>query len=136
MWSALGLTGPEDAQPIGQFRRAFDTARIKRRSIHVVSTRAAVLGVEGIAYMKRWRSLSPQRLTDAWGIVKAPMLCSNYWRRMGLRVCLSLQPRVQRQGLGQDSGGVIIHCVSLSTAAMSMSLLSTGMPILYQWATA
>jgi adenosine deaminase len=61
---ALGLIGQEDAQPVGQFRRAFNTAR--KKEISTVAHAGSTIGVEGI--VPALEELEPNRLTDSWGL--------------------------------------------------------------------
>lgn len=61
---AMGLIGKEGAQPVGQFRRAFDTAR--KKEIYTTVNAGSSLGAEGIE--AALAELSPHRLTDSWGI--------------------------------------------------------------------
>ena len=60
--AALGLLGREDAQPVGQFRRAFVTAR--KKDIYSM----AQVGSEGIGSVME--ELNPHRLTDCWGLLE------------------------------------------------------------------
>ncbi|MCY3778874.1 MAG: hypothetical protein OXG78_01070 [Chloroflexi bacterium] len=120
---ALGLTGPEDAQPIGQFRRAFDTAH--KKEINTVVSTGSDSG--GSSVHETMEELSPQRLTDAWGIVKddamLKLLAEN-----GTALCLSLS-RAQRLGLVKKAGDYPLR--QLIDRDVNVAL-STGMPILYQ----
>jgi len=61
---ALGLIGQEDAQPVGQFRRAFNTAR--KKEIFTVAHAGSTIGMEGI--VPALEELEPNRLTDSWGL--------------------------------------------------------------------
>ena len=66
-WQCRGhrpCRGPEGTQPVGQFRRAFDTAR--KKEIYTVVNAGSSLGVAGID--DALTELSPHRLTDSWGI--------------------------------------------------------------------
>ncbi len=59
----VGLSGPERAQPVGQFERAFKTAAKKQiaRSVHAGETQGAAGVLEAI------KELEPTRLIDGWG---------------------------------------------------------------------
>jgi aminodeoxyfutalosine deaminase len=65
---ALGLSGREDIQPIGQFERAFGAAEKKElpRAPHAGN----VLGAEGI--LEVIHNLAPNRIYDGWGSADAP----------------------------------------------------------------
>ena len=65
---AVGLSGREDAQPVGQFERAFRAAEKKMlpRAPHA----GEVLGAEGI--LEVIHMLNPDRLYDGWGAADAP----------------------------------------------------------------
>lgn len=69
---ALGLTGPEDAQPIGQFRRAFDVAH--KKDVFTVANAGSNLGAAGL--QEALAELNPHRLIDSWGIVDDDTLAS------------------------------------------------------------
>ena len=60
----MGLIGLEGAQPLGQFRRAFDTAR--KKEIYTIVNAGSSLGAAGVE--EALAELSPHRLTDSWGI--------------------------------------------------------------------
>jgi adenosine deaminase len=60
----LGLIGKEDAQPVGQFKRAFGTAR--KKDLFTVAHAGSTIGVEGVA--PALEELEPHRLTDTWGL--------------------------------------------------------------------
>ncbi|MCY3833185.1 MAG: hypothetical protein OXG85_09215 [Chloroflexi bacterium] len=62
---AMGLVGPEDAQPVGQFKRAFDTARKKDLFTAVcVGSSPSAAGIR-----ETIDELQPSRLVDAWRIL-------------------------------------------------------------------
>ncbi len=64
---ALGFSGDENSQPVGQFERAFKTVE-KKEIARVV--RAGEKGVDGI--LKAIEVLNPTRLIDAWGVAGSP----------------------------------------------------------------
>ena len=73
----LGIVGitlgdPEDAQPIGQFERAFKTAKQKDvpRYVHA----GLKLGIEGIN--EALEQLDPSIIFDGWGIEDDPDVCT------------------------------------------------------------
>ena len=65
---ALGLSGREDAQPLGQFERAFRTA--EKKDIARVPHAGDILGAEGI--LEALDILDPDRIIDGWGAADAP----------------------------------------------------------------
>lgn len=62
---AMGLIGAEEAQPVGQFLRAFGTAR--KKDVLTVADAGEQLGVTGIR--DAIDELQPNRLVNAWRIV-------------------------------------------------------------------
>lgn len=68
----LGLVGREDAQPVGQFERAFRMAEKKglSRVVHAGGTRSADGLLDAI------HTLSPNRITGGWGAADAPDVLS------------------------------------------------------------
>ncbi|MCB9451748.1 MAG: adenosine deaminase family protein [Anaerolineaceae bacterium] len=64
----VGLSGPEDAQPIGQFERAFRNA--EKKELPLVTRAGDVLGAEGI--LEIIETAHPSRLMDGWGSADAP----------------------------------------------------------------
>ena len=117
----MGLTGSEGAQPVGQFRRAFDTAR--KKEIYTMVNAGSSLGVEGIE--SALAELSPHRLTDSWGIAghraTRDLLAEN-----GIPVVVSLH-RVLRQGLVDSAADYPLRQLLDSGVQV---LLSSGMPSL------
>ncbi len=67
---ALGLIGPEDAQPVGQFRRAFATAHKKE----LFTVASAGLGASGIR--ETIDELQPARLVNSWRLADDEELLS------------------------------------------------------------
>jgi aminodeoxyfutalosine deaminase len=65
---ALGLGDREDAQPIGQFERAFRTA--EKKDLPRICQTAAVHEAEGM--LEILDTLNPDRLIDGWGTADAP----------------------------------------------------------------
>lgn len=58
---AMGLVGPEDAQPVGQFKRAFDTAL--KKDLYTAVCAGGSLGAAGIR--EAIKELQPSRLVSA-----------------------------------------------------------------------
>ena len=65
---ALGLTGREDAQPAGQFERAFAAA--EKKGMSRVVRAGDALGAEGV--LVAITTLLPNRLFDARGVLESP----------------------------------------------------------------
>lgn len=65
---ALGMVGPDDAQPVGQFERAFSAAQ--KKDVARVAQAGHPQGAEAI--LEVIEHLAPLRLIDAWGAVDAP----------------------------------------------------------------
>ena len=63
---ALGLCGPEDAQPLGQFRRAFATAH--RKELPTVASAGDSAGASGIR--EAMDELQPSRLANVWRLAE------------------------------------------------------------------
>ena len=61
---ALGLAGSDEAQPVGQFKRAFTTAH--KKELVTVASPGDNAGASGIREVLD--ELQPQRLINAWGI--------------------------------------------------------------------
>lgn len=120
---ALGMLGREDAQPIGQFKRAYATAR--KKDAFTISNAGSDLGAEGVT--TALEVLNPHRLTDSMDIaqdesvlqlinsLEIPLVVSLN-RALRLRKVRSASKYPLRQLL--DSGVQVV--------------LSAGMPSLYQ----
>lgn len=67
--AALGLTGKEDAQPIGQFEHAFRMVA-EKKGLPRVARAGEILGAEGIAEVLE--VLAVNRIVDAWGLLDSP----------------------------------------------------------------
>lgn len=117
----MGLMGPEGAQPVGQFRRAFDTAR--KKEIFTLVNAGSSLGVEGID--AALTELSPHRLTESWGIAGHSATRDNLAEN-GIHIVVSLQ-RAQRLGLTTTAADYPLRQLLDSGVRI---LLSSGMPSL------
>lgn len=117
----LGLTGPEGAQPVGQFRRAFDTAR--KKEIFTVVNAGSSLGVDGID--DALTELSPHRLTDSWGIA-GHSATRDTLAENEIPVVVSLH-RAQRLGFIETAADYPLR--QLLDSGLQI-LLSSGMPSL------
>ena len=120
---ALGLIGQEDAQPVGQFRRAFTTA--KKKEIFTVAHAGSTIGVEGI--MPALEELEPNRLTDSWGLHEDEDTLKHLVEH-DLPVVVSISRAVKL--------GLIEHAEDYPLQQLYDSdlriILSSGMPSLYQ----
>ncbi len=61
---AMGLVGPEDAQPVGQFRRAF--AMAQKKELHTAVSAGDSSGADGIR--EALEALQPKRLVNCWRV--------------------------------------------------------------------
>lgn len=64
---ALGLSGRETDQPVGQFERAFRIA--EKKELPCVARAGDGQGAEGV--LKTLEVLMPQRITDGWGVLES-----------------------------------------------------------------
>lgn len=119
----LGLIGQEDVQPVGQFKRAFTTAR--KKEIFTVAHAGSTIGIEGV--MPALEELEPDRLTDSWGlhndeaILKAVVDAD-------VPVVVSLT-RALKLGLVDQLSDYPLQQLCDSDLKI---ILSSGMPALYQ----
>ena len=120
---ALALLGPEDAQPVGQFRRAFATAR--KKDVFTVAHAGGALGMEGIA--DTLDELNPHRLTDCWGI-HADNATLGSLAEAELPLVTSIS-RALRLGLIKRAADYPLQ--QLVDSGLPV-VLSSGMPSLYQ----
>lgn len=119
---AIGLTGPDDGQPIGQFKRAFDTAH--KKDIYTVVNTGAIPQASGI--QETLTELNPHRLTDSWGIAEDDDIVSS--------LAESAKPLVvslsRAQGLGLTKSASEFPLRQLFDRDVQV-MLSSGMPALY-----
>ena len=120
---ALGLMGQEDAQPVGQFKRAFATAL--KKDIFTVANAGSSLGKAGI--VEALNELHPHRLTDSWGIARDKSLVTEL-AESGTPLVLSLS-RALRLGLVKKISDYPLRKLFDSDVQLT---LSSGMPSLYQ----
>lgn len=119
----LGLTGPEDAQPIGQFRRAFDVAH--KKDVFTVANAGSNLGASGL--QEALAELNPHRLTDSWGLVNDDVLV-NQLAEDGKPLVVSLN-RALRLGLVQKAEDYPLRQLMDKDVQVA---LSSVMPSLFQ----
>lgn len=79
------LSGREDAQPVGQFERAFKTAQ--KKLIPSIVQAGERLGAEGI--LEATQVLQPDRISDGWGTADAPDVI-NLLRERSMTLDISL----------------------------------------------
>lgn len=120
---ALGLTGAEDTQPIGQFRRAFATAQ--KKELQTIANAGSVLGVAGVA--AALDELQPNRLIDSWDLAGDEALPERL-AESGIPLVISLQ-RAVRHGLAKEASDYPLE--ELLERGVQV-VLSSGMPSLYQ----
>lgn len=120
---ALGLLGPEGAQPPGQFRRAFATAR--KKGVFTVANAGSALGIEGIA--AALEELQPHRLTDSWGLHEDESSLDSL-TAAGMPVVVSIS-RALRLGLIKRAKDYPLQ--QLFDSGLPI-ILSSGMPSLYR----
>ncbi len=89
---ALGLSGDEKAQPVGQFERAFNA--VEKKDTPRVARAGDMLGAEGI--LKVIEVLHPNRILDGWGAADSPEVLSALTENE-ITLVASLT-RAQRQG--------------------------------------
>ena len=120
---ALGLTGQEDAQPLGQFKRAFATAQ--KKDIFTVANAGSSLGASGIE--EALSEIHPHRLTDAWGN-ESDASTLDLLAASGIPVVVSLT-RALRLGIVKQPANYPLKQLMDNGVQVS---LSAGMPTLYQ----
>lgn len=120
---ALGLIGQEDAQPVGQFRRAYTTAR--KKEILTVAHAGSTIGVEGI--LPALEELEPNRLTDSWGLHEDDAILKEVVDA-DIPVVVSMT-RALKLGLIDKMSDYPLQKLYDSNLKI---MLSSGMPSLYQ----
>ncbi len=82
----LGLVGKEDAQPVGQFERAFRTA--EKKNVARFPAVGDKLGAQGVAMALE--HLGPSRIVGGWGIAADPdLLTTLHESRLPINISLS-----------------------------------------------
>lgn len=71
--AAIALVGAEEAQPVGQFKRAFDTAR--KKEVYTAASAGESFGASGIR--EALDELQPHRLINAWRIAEDETLLAD-----------------------------------------------------------
>lgn len=119
----LGLIGQEDAQPVGQFRRAFMTVR--KKELETVAHAGSNIGVDAIP--PALEELEPNRLTDSWGLHEADELVKQLADDK-LPIVVSLSRAVALGYIDQVSDYPLQTLFDSNLNIM----LSSGMPSLYK----
>lgn len=119
----LGLIGQEDAQPVGQFRRAFNTAR--KKDLFTVAHAGSTIGSDGIA--PALEELEPHRLTDSWGL-HDDKDTRDLVIEADLPVIVSLS-RAEKLGFVEQVSDYPLQALFDDNVKIT---LSSGMPSLYQ----
>lgn len=119
----LGLIGQEDVQPVGQFKRAFNTA--KKKEIATIAHAGSTIGVEGIP--PALEELEPDRLTDSWGLHEADDI-RNQLVDAEMPVVVSMS-RAVALGLVDDVADYPLQELYDSDLKI---VLASGMPSLYK----
>ena len=120
---AVGMSGREGLQPIGQFKRAFATAH--KKDIKTVVNAGSELGAAGIS--DALEELIPQRLTDSWGILDDDSLLDTIVT-LEIPVIVSIN-RALRTGKVRNASEYPLRKLLESNVQIA---LSAGMPSLYQ----
>ena len=119
---AIGLNGAEDLQPVGQFKRAFATAR--KKDIRSIVQAGHDLGAAGLE--EALVELEPNRIADAWNIygdaANLELLKVN-----GVTLLLSIH-RALRLGLIRDASAFPLRAIVDSGVDFA---LTSGLPQLY-----
>ena len=120
---AFGLIGPEDAQPVGQFRRAFATAQ-KKELLTAVSAGDS-LGAQGIR--EAMEELQPNRLVNCWRAAEDKTLLDEA-AQAGITMVNSIKRALLRREFNQ-SADIPIERLLARKASL---ILSCDNPSLYQ----
>ncbi|MDE2820160.1 MAG: hypothetical protein OXI40_10555 [Chloroflexota bacterium] len=119
---ALGLIGEDNAQPLGQFKRAFATAR--KKGIYTV---AQIGGMGADDLLSALEELEPHRLTETWGIHDKPDILDSL-AESGMPIVVSIS-RALRRGLVDDPSAYPLRALVENDVSV---LLASGMPRLYR----
>lgn len=120
---ALGLIGEEDAQPVGQFKRAFATAR--KKGIYTVAQAGS--GMSGDGLTSALEELEPHRLTESWGIHNQQDIVDSL-AETGMPIVVSIS-RALRRGLVDSAAAYPLRTLVDNNLQV---VLASGMPRLYR----
>lgn len=120
---AVGITGKEDAQPVGQFERAFKNAE-KKELARVVRAGDVQMG-EGI--LGAMNSLAPNRIIDARGLANSPEALQRAAdSKVGIALSLT---RALRADWVADTADIPLHRLYDEDVLIT---LASDMPSLYR----
>lgn len=120
---ALGLSGDENAQPVGQFERPFSA--VEKKELPRVARAGDAQGAEGV--FKAIEALHPNRILDGWGVSENPeALAALTQNEITLVVGLT---RAQRQSWVEAVADYPLR--QLYAEGVSLAI-GTDMPSLYQ----
>jgi adenosine deaminase len=118
----IGLIGEEDAQPIGQFERAFRTA--EKKGVARLPSAGEKLGAEGVRLVIE--QLYPDRIVDGWGIADDKDLIQLlYNQQTPINLCMA---RAIRAGQISSYAGYPLR--RLFDEGLKLTIAS-GMPSIY-----
>ncbi len=120
---ALGLIGPEDAQPVGQFRRAFATAQ--KKELLTALSASDSLGPRGIR--EAMDELQPNRLVNCWRAADDETLLDEV-AQAGITMVNSIKRALQRREFNETADIPIERLL----ARKAPLVLSCDNPSLYQ----
>ena len=120
---ALGMLGREDAQPVGQFKRAYATAR--KKEARTVSNAGSDLGAVGV--VEALEILNPHRLTDTIDIAQDESVLQLI-RNLEIPLIVSLSRAMRLRKVKSPSKYPLRELLDSGIQVA----LSAGMPSLYQ----
>lgn len=120
---ALGLSGDENAQPVGQFERPFSA--VEKKELARVARAGDAQGVEGV--VGAVETLHPNRILDGWGVADNPDAIKMFIdQEITLAIGLT---RAKKQGWVESIDAYPLR--QLYDDGVSLAL-GTDMPSLYQ----
>ena len=120
---ALGMLGKEGAQPVGQFKRAYATAR--KKDVFTVGNAGSDLGAEGVH--SALEALNPHRLTDSIDIAQDESVLQLI-RDLEIPLVVSLNRALRLRRIRKASKYPLRQLMESGVQVV----LSAGMPSLYQ----
>ena len=120
---AFGLSGAEELQPVGQFRRAFATA--SKKNLYTVADAGESLGADGIS--ETLTELQPSRLLNSWRVAEDESVLSQVVDS-GIPLVVSISRSL---ATGQTKTAPHTHLSNLLESKVDV-VLSCDQPSLYQ----
>ncbi len=120
---AFGLSGDEELQPVGQFRRAFATAR--KKNLYTIVDAGEYLGAGGIG--EALMELQPNRLINSWRVAEDESVLSQL-AQSGNPLVVSISRSLAS---GQKKAAPHTHLSQLLECKVDV-VLSCDQPSLYQ----